>query len=162
MKTSIKILILLIMVFNLSFMVLAIPNTAISTTSKDTVISSGVPTAPVEVKKFFYDSKGRPDHMENPLLTKEVPTTEAGNKPEAPVQINPAQVLKEHLSGIIFAEDSPMDSIAIVNGKFVKTGNVIKIPALPKSIKINKIKREELTVLYDNKIYNVSLISKSN
>jgi hypothetical protein len=143
-------------------MVFAVSNTDTSTTAKDGSITTGTPAAPAEVKKFFYDSKGKPDPMENPFLIKEAPKAEPGVKIEAPVQINPAQVIREQLSGIIFAEDAPADSIAIVNGKFVKTGNVIKIPALPKSIKISKIKREEISVLYESKIYNVRLISKSN
>jgi hypothetical protein len=162
MRTSIKILILLIMVFSLSFTVFAVANTDNSTTAKDVSIASGVPSAPPEVKKFLYDSKGKPDPMESPWLVKDTPRTDSGTSNEKPVQINISQVIREQLSGIIFAEDNPADSVAIFNGKFVKNGNVCKIPSLPKPIKISKLKREEISVAYDSKIYNIRLISKSN
>jgi type II secretory pathway component PulC len=138
-------------------------------TQKDSKSKNAVSQATTDVSttvgsderpEFFYDSKGKPDPMDVPWFHKEfIGNANAGPKNDAPkkVEINVEERLTGQVTGIVYSEIKPEDSLALIGIQIVKIGDNVKIEQLPKMAKVSKINKQEVILVYEGKTYPVKI-----
>src|SRR5208283_2340050 len=113
-----------------------------------------------ERPQFYYDSKGKPDPMDVPWFHKEfigTPTPSPKNEPPKEVKINVEERLNGQLTGIVYSETKPEESLALIGIQIVKIGDNVKIEQLPKLAKVSKINKQDVILVYEGKTYPVKI-----
>ncbi len=113
-----------------------------------------------ERPQFYYDSKGKPDPMDIPWFHKEfieAPTSSPKNEAPKEVKINVEERLNGQLTGIVYSETKPEESLALIGIQIVKIGDDVKIEQLPKTAKVSKINKQDIILVYEGKTYPVRI-----